>query len=328
MALPQLIYRDEDYGNFLCGWFRNIIDSRFQLVPFESGRTYDKNAAIYTTYQVDFYNQNTNAWFRNLEKQGHRVIIDHLLDGDVDLPHEYDGSRLTIRSPHWMWYSTAIRAVSDGYHKYTPQPNLSHDFLMLMNKRRAHRDQVQEALSQQLEHARWSYVEAGRPLDDPGERSSNVFWEFYTNPQWYDSTRFSLVVESWMRSDAWFAKPGGRNYKTEVSEKIYKPLAWYHPFVVLGSVDTLKFIRSEGFETFDNLWDESYDQTTTDAGRFDRVVQLVKDILPNHNRFSGELDKITQEKLRHNHYHFYNMDLVHERFNTEILDVIEEFVCR
>ena len=170
-------------------------------------------------------------------------------------------------------------------------------------------------------------MERDRPLDDPTERSGPVFWEFYMNPQWYDSTRFSVVVESWMRSDAHFRSPTGRNYKTEVSEKIYKPLAWFHPFVVAGSIDTLKFIRSQGFETFDHLWSESYDSITTDSARLDAVIDLVRDVVNQHNCRSGAWDSITWEKLQHNHHRFFDQRLVVERFHREILDEIEAFVC-
>ena len=328
MSKQKLLYREQDYANFLCGWLRPLVEDVFDLVAYDPTQKYSQDYAVYTTYQQDYYKQNASAWFRQLEDNGHPIIIDHLLDGDVDTASEYDGNRLTIRSGHWMWYSTAIRAVDDGYDRYRPQRNITHDFLMLMNKQREHRDRVARELANELTHARWSYVEGGRPLDDPTERSSLVFWEFYMNPQWYDSTRFSLVVESWMRSDPWFSAPTGRSYKTEVSEKVYKPLAWYHPFIVFGSVDTLKFIRSQGFETFDNLWDESYDQATTDAGRFDQVVQLVKDILPTHNRMSGSFDSLTEEKLAHNHARFFDMSLVHDRFRNEILREIEEFICK
>jgi hypothetical protein len=327
MARPRLIYRDEDYANFLCGWYRCIVEQRFELIPYEPGRAYPQDHAIYTTYQQDYYNQNRSAWFRELESRGHRVVIDHLLDGDVDMASELDGSRLTVRSPHWMWYSTAIRAVHDGYHTYRPNTHLTHDFLMLMNKQREHRDRIAAALSPELVTARWSYVERDRPLDDPTERSGPVFWEFYMNPQWYDSTRFSVVVESWMRSDAHFRSPTGRNYKTEVSEKIYKPLAWFHPFVVAGSIDTLKFIRSQGFETFDHLWSESYDSITTDSARLDAVIDLVRDVVKQHNCRSGAWDSITWEKLQHNHHRFFDQRLVVERFHREILDEIEAFVC-
>ncbi len=327
MSKQKLLYREQDYANFLCGWIRPIVDRHFELVPFEPGRSYSNDHAIYTTYQQDFYNQNRSAWFRDLEFRGHRVIIDHLLDGDVDMPSEPDGARLTIRSPHWMWYSTAMRASCDGYDRYRPNTGLTHDFLMLMNKQRAHRDRMAQALTPQLTTARWSYVERDRPLDDPTERSGPVFWEFYMNPQWYDSTRFSVIVESWMRSDAWFRSPTGRNYKTEVSEKIYKPLAWFHPFVLAGSIDTLKFIRSQGFETFDHLWSESYDTVTVDNDRLEAVIDLVKDVVPQHNRHSGAWDAVTQEKLRHNHHRFFDLSLVIERFETEILDEIKRFTC-
>jgi len=324
MARPKLIFRVEDYSNFNQGWVRPWVEQHFEMVEYDAGTQYAPNTPVLATYQQDFV---PDAWFRTLEQRGHPVIIDHLYDSDVDTKSfRINDRKLDLRSGHWMWYSSALHAQHSGYDQYRPQPCYTHDFLCLMNKIRDHRDRVAQDLAPQLQTARWSYVDRGQDIGDAQERATPVFWEFYMNPNWYDSTCWHFVVESYMRSDSWFAAPEYPNYRTEISEKSYKPLAYFQPFVVLGSNHTLAFLQSQGFETFDNLWSEHYDTVASDQERLSTVFDLVRDIVQTYNRHWGTWDVVTQEKISHNHARFFDLDLVHQRFDAEIIGDIKEFL--
>jgi len=324
MSRPKLIYRTEDCPNFTQGWLMPLVEKYFELVPWNPTVTYDLGHAVLTTYQQDF---DPNSWFRGLESRGHRVVVDHLFDSDVDTPSFLiNDGKLDLRNGNWMWIRTAILTKFYNYDQYRPQRRYTHDFLCLMNKVRGHRDRVQRDLVPELAHARWSYVDRGIDIGDPQERATPVFWEYYMNPQWYDSTCWHLVIESWMRSDPWFLNPQYPNYKTEVSEKIYKPLSYQQPFIVMGSADTLKFLRGQGFETFDNLWSESYDTVSSDACRLDAVLAQVRDVVKTYNRHSTGWDSITEQKLTHNHAKFYDMNLVFKMFREQVVHDILEFL--
>lgn len=324
MSKIKLLYRCDDYPNFVHGAVVNYVTDYFELITWEPNQTYDPDTVILTTFQQDFI---ADAWFRPFEQTGHKVIVDHLFDSDVELlSRKLHASKLDLRSPNWMWYNTAMLAVDHGYHTYFPKPNYTHTFLCLMNKTRDHRDAVLAGLAPELAHARWSYVDRGHSIGDANERATSVFWEFYMNPQWYDSTVWSFVVESWMRSDNFFANPTYPNYRTEISEKSYKPLAWFHPMIVCGSVDTLKFLRSQGFETFDNLWSEDYDSIHNDNQRMLTVFDLVRWAAQEYPITCGDWDKITQQKLLHNNHRFFDMALVQQRFYKEIIGDVMEFI--
>lgn len=321
---PRLIFRTDDYPTFNYGYIRPLIDRWVDMIEYDPTATYLATDVVITTFQQDFL---ADAWFRQLENQGHRVLIDHLWDSDVDTSSRRLAShKLELRNGNWVWYDLALRDFVAGYSQYRPNSDYTHDFLCLMNKLRYHRDRVMQDLSAELATARWSYVERDQFIDDPQERATPIFWEFYMNPQWYDSTCWHLVVESYMRGDAWFANPENPNYKTEVSEKVYKPLAYFHPFVVVGSVDTLAFLRRQGFETFDNLWSEQYDTIQSDGDRLDHVLAQVKDIVKTYNRKWSGWDRLTQEKLLHNHERFFDIQTVERRFNAEIMRDVLEFV--
>lgn len=323
---PKLIFHTRDYPNFNEGWILPLVQPHFEMTEWDPAATYDRSDTVLTTFQRDF---EPNAWFRQLESQGHKVVVDHLFDSDVDtLSFRVTDHKLDLRSPHWMWYRTALLMTAYDYNNYRPAPQYTHDFLCLMNKLRDHRDRVMTDLAPELAHARWSYVERGQDIGDPAERNSNIYWGFYNNPEWYNTTCWSLIVESYMRGDPWFLHPKYPNYRTEISEKSYKPLAYYHPFVVVGSVDTLKFLHSQGFETFDNLWDESYDSVPGDADRLNTVLDHVRSIVPCYNRRWLGWDSLTQQKLAHNHHRFFDLTTVRARFEQEIIGDIQEFLAQ
>lgn len=321
---PKLIYRIEDYPNFSQGWIEPLIQRHFDFEPWQPHQRYDKNTVVLATYQQDF---EPNAWFRLLEQDGHCIVIDHLFDSDVDTKSfRLHDRKLDLRSGHWMWYRTALLASHYGYNQYRPRPSYTHDFLCLMNKIRDHRDQVMNDLAAELTTARWSYVDRGHDIGDPQERMTQVFWEYYMSPNWYDTTCWHLVVESYVRSDWWFVNPQYPNYRTEISEKSYKPIAYYQPFVVLGSEGTLRFLRSQGFETFDHLWSEHYDLITSDTERINTVIAQVKDMVKVYNRHWTGWDAETQAKLAHNHARFFDLHTVQQRFDQEIVADIMEFI--
>ena len=58
-----------------------------------------------------------------------------------------------------------------------------------------------------------------------------------------------------------------------ITEKPLKPILNLHPFLVLGCLGSLRLLRAYGFETFPQLFDESYDETTMLRGRFETVFE-------------------------------------------------------
>ena len=88
---------------------------------------------------------------------------------------------------------------------------------------------------------------------------------FDTSPSWpYEQTLFSLVSESHFVEKTLF-----------LSEKIWKVIANNHPFVLVGSYHTLKYLREEGFKTFNPYIDESYDN---EIHPYKRIVKIVKEV--------------------------------------------------
>ena len=98
--------------------------------------------------------------------------------------------------------------------------------------------------------------------------------------------------------------------KTHLTEKIFKPIVARQPFVLLGCVNNLEYLRSYGFKTFDSFWDESYDTISDPIERLKAVTKIINDICALSNK---ELESLLQDMssiLEHNYKWFYNKDFI------------------
>ena len=71
---------------------------------------------------------------------------------------------------------------------------------------------------------------------------------------------FSFVTETTYYSDEFY-----------ISEKTLKPIGHSHPFIIFGSVGTLKELKRMGFKTFEPFIDERYDLETNMQKRIDLI---------------------------------------------------------
>ena len=84
----------------------------------------------------------------------------------------------------------------------------------------------------------------------------------------YEDSMFTFVTETTYYADEFY-----------ISEKTLKPIGHSHPFLVFGSVGTLRELKNMGFKTFEPFIDESYDLETDMQKRidmiFDEIFKLV-----------------------------------------------------
>ena len=66
------------------------------------------------------------------------------------------------------------------------------------------------------------------------------------------------------------------NKKVCLSEKTSRAIVLRNPFIVLGDRGSLLTLQRNGFRTFSNVWDESYDLLPTFKERADAAVNLLK----------------------------------------------------
>jgi hypothetical protein len=220
---------------------------------------------------------------------------------------------LNLYCNKWFWYNESLWYKYLGYDQYKRNDCAIKSFLLLMNLSKPHRSRLYKQLNPLLGHSISSYVGAGHRLDnDCSSADSN--WQRYMNPDWYDHTKFSLVVESVEHSAPW------------VTEKTFKPLAYQHPFVAYGTAGILSHVRELGFETFGHVVDESYDSEKSHLVRFKKVCSIVNDLTEQFVR--GEKlfeDAVTRAKLQHNHAQFFDSNTVHTGYYNSIIRPLLDF---
>jgi len=63
------------------------------------------------------------------------------------------------------------------------------------------------------------------------------------------------------------------------SEKVFQAMQYQKPFIVVGPPKTLEYIRSLGFKTFNEFWDESYDEEQHHGERLAKIFDLIEQIM-------------------------------------------------
>jgi hypothetical protein len=81
----------------------------------------------------------------------------------------------------------------------------------------------------------------------------------------FDSAWYSIVAETLYQTAELF-----------ITEKIGKRLMAKRVFVLFAAKGCLEYLRSQGFQTFDGIIDESYDSEPDDRRRFDMAWEQVK----------------------------------------------------
>lgn len=83
----------------------------------------------------------------------------------------------------------------------------------------------------------------------------------------YENSFVHVISETYFFSDV-----------IHVTEKSYKPMLNKQPFIMMGVPGALAEIKRQGFKTFDQWWDESYDAETDHAKRLCMIVDLIEEI--------------------------------------------------
>jgi len=84
----------------------------------------------------------------------------------------------------------------------------------------------------------------------------------------YQATKMEVVLETLFDDHRW-----------HLTEKILRPIACGHPFILVSTPGSLRYLRSYGFKTFDDVIDESYDNIVDPLARLKAVVEVMKHLL-------------------------------------------------
>lgn len=125
------------------------------------------------------------------------------------------------------------------------------------------------------------------------------------NPDIYNDHLINLVTETFC-TNTW-------NFKSEmfITEKTLKPIMTKQVFIILGPRGILKKLKSMGFKTFGEFFDESYDDLP-DSLRLFKAIETLNNIMNTYT--VEELDLLTRDIRSHNLKH-----LMKGKFNINLM---------
>jgi len=89
----------------------------------------------------------------------------------------------------------------------------------------------------------------------------------------YSETSVFRDIFLWVAGETYI--PQGYPFFTE---KTIKAILYERPFISYGEPGILKYLRSFGFKTFSNWWDESYDDIKDDDVKIEKISLIVQDL--------------------------------------------------
>ena len=325
-------------------WFREALPENYPMEIYNPTTEYDLDTVFY--YDMYGYYRETLATYL---ARGHRVILDAknehyipfrfhwifllflqypgqtmiLISGDR--AKQIPGLRIQV-TPYWYWILDQPRLQEIGLDRYQPSSTREKKFFMSLGKSRVHRDYLYDSLGDLLQDSVHSYLARGISLPNDWNKGMGGAFDRYVNTEWLDKTCFTLAVETYIAdhidgTDVTYGFSITQNDHLFLCEKTYKPLACKHPLLMISTQGNLSYLRGQGFETYPELWDESYDDIKDWQTRVDRVIQIVRDFDPR------ALDNpVVQQKLLYNSARFFDKGLRTHLLNSTMINPLLEFV--
>ena len=132
----------------------------------------------------------------------------------------------------------------------------------------------------------------------------------------YAATDIEVVLETLFDDD-----------RLQLTEKSLRPIACAQPFILAGTHGSLEYLRSYGFKTFGNVWDESYDLVEDPAERLIQIAELMKYISNwTPEQRANRMTK-AQAIADYNRQHFFSKEffnLVIDELKTNLKTAIEK----
>jgi hypothetical protein len=145
-----------------------------------------------------------------------------------------------------------------------------------------------------------------RNIELPSELSATIDWQ--------DQSKFDIhiVPETIFNTE-----------KVHLTEKIFKPIVMYQPFILFGGARSLEYLRSYGFKTFGDLWDESYDYEEDADIRFKKITDLISYLNNLNPTDYKKLIQQTNNIAKFNREHFYS-DKFYKTLKNELHKNLKE----
>jgi hypothetical protein len=113
------------------------------------------------------------------------------------------------------------------------------------------------------------------------------------------------------------------NETLSLTEKIFKPIINFQPFLFVATTGSLKILKELGFKTFDGFIDESYDDICDNDERIKKIYSEIKKLCQLSKEEIHEWYWKMKDILIHNHMHLlsiHNNKMITELFFETLYD--------
>lgn len=317
---------------------RMIMPQSIEFELFDPAATYPMDTVFY----YDMYGPGHDHITQHLQ-QGYRVIFDAKNEHYVHYymlpvlysflqhpgqgcfiisghePNPLPGVKI-IATPYWYWIMDQKKMITTGVDQiaWQPRPNKK-KFFMSLGKGRLERDYVFDNLGSCLLDSIYSYQARGISL--PNDSTDPVLVQRYINPDWMHNTALTLAVETYVDEQRVTGYSLTRQDHLFLCEKSYKPIAAQHPLLMVSTPGNLAYLRSQGFETFSELFDESYDNITDWKQRVQNIISVLSEF------DSRSVDQpVVLQKLQHNQARFFDRSITTDLAFRTIQQPLFEFI--
>lgn len=117
----------------------------------------------------------------------------------------------------------------------------------------------------------------------------------FSTESFYKSSLINIISETYF-----FSK------EIHLTEKTWKPIAFKQPFIMVGSKGSLQHLKDLGFKTFNDFWDESYDQCD-DEERMIKLFSIINSIATWNTKQQQKFMSRVQDIVEYNFNHLCTM---------------------
>lgn len=115
--------------------------------------------------------------------------------------------------------------------------------------------------------------------------------------------------------------------KTHLTEKIFKPIVLRMPFILVGCAHNLAYLRSYGFRTFSDFWDESYDTIEDPVLRLKAITKIIKDISALGLDKQKDMLLAMEPILEHNYQLFNDPAFIQQEWDNLMSSIKNIYRC-
>ena len=274
----------------------------------------------------------------------HKMALVGCGDMESELPHLFYDSYLCKPYEYQENIDQCAR-VDEIYTKLTKP----YKFLFLNGRTRPHRKYMIESLRPILDQALWTNLDSSSVYNhtyqtDILTRPSEIrlLPAEYEVPQFHTGLKQSYqrpFVMNELFNDLWGAiyiqaEPYIDTYFSLVtetvcdypyslrSEKIYKPIAMGHPWIVAANRGFYRDLHRQGFQTYHNVIDESFDTIDNNQDRLDRIAAVVQDLCQQD---LAEFLVAAEQTSKYNQQHMADLGpRIRAEFPQQFLDFVQD----